>query len=52
MWEGVEMKQILIPMLQAEQQAQQQSGAQQQEALNKFKNAFSSCIDARGYSVK
>ena len=37
---------------QAEQQAQQQSSAQQQEALTKVKSAFSSCIDARGYSVK
>ena len=37
---------------QAEQQAQQQSSAQQQEALAKVKSAFSSCIDARGYSVK
>ena len=36
----------------AEKQAQQQAGAQQQEALNKVKAAFSSCIDARGYSVK
>jgi len=37
---------------QAEQQAKQQSSAQQQEALAKVKSAFSSCIDARGYSVK
>jgi len=37
---------------QAEQQAKQQSSAQQQEALTKVKSAFSSCIDARGYSVK
>lgn len=37
---------------QAEQEAQKQSSAQQQEAMNKLKNAFSSCIDARGYSVK
>ena len=37
---------------QAEQQAQQQASAQQKETLNKFKNAFSSCTDARGYSVK
>ena len=37
---------------QAEQQAQQQSSAQHQEALTKVKSAFSSCIDARGYSVK
>jgi hypothetical protein len=36
----------------AEKQAQTQASAQQQESLNKFKNAFSSCIDARGYSVK
>jgi Glycine-zipper domain len=36
----------------AEKQAQQQAGAQQQQALNKVKSAFSSCIDARGYSVK
>lgn len=37
---------------QAEQEAQKQSSAQNQEAMNKFKGAFSSCIDARGYSVK
>jgi outer membrane protein with glycine zipper len=37
---------------QAEQQAQQQSSAQRQAALAKVKSAFSSCIDARGYSVK
>jgi hypothetical protein len=37
---------------QAEQQAKQQSSAQQEEALAKVKSAFSSCIDARGYSVK
>jgi outer membrane lipoprotein SlyB len=36
----------------AEKQAQAQGNAQQQESLNKFKSAFSSCIDARGYSVK
>jgi len=37
---------------QAEQQAKQQSSTQQQEAVAKVKSAFSSCIDARGYSVK
>ena len=37
---------------QAEQQAAQQSQAQQQQKLDTFRRAFSSCIDAKGYSVK
>jgi hypothetical protein len=37
---------------QAEQEAKQQAGAQQQQAMGAFRNAFSSCIDARGYSVR
>lgn len=37
---------------QAQQQAEQQASAQQQEAINRVKSAFSSCIDARGYSVR
>jgi len=37
---------------QAEQQAQQQSQSQQQQKLDTFRRAFSSCIDAKGYSVK
>ena len=37
---------------QAEQQAQQQGQAQQQQKLDTFRRAFSSCIDAKGYSVK
>jgi hypothetical protein len=37
---------------QAEQQAAQQSQAQQKQQLDTFRRAFSSCIDARGYSVK
>jgi len=37
---------------QAEQQAKQQAGAQQQQGMSTFRNAFSSCIDARGYSVR
>ena len=37
---------------QAEQQAIQQGQAQQQQKLDTFRRAFSSCIDAKGYSVK
>ncbi|HEU5415248.1 MAG TPA: glycine zipper family protein [Candidatus Angelobacter sp.] len=37
---------------QAEQQAAQQSQAQQKQQLDTFRRAFSSCIDAKGYSVK
>ena len=37
---------------QAEQQAAQQSQPQQQQQLDTFRRAFSSCIDAKGYSVK
>ncbi|HVN18122.1 MAG TPA: glycine zipper domain-containing protein [Dongiaceae bacterium] len=37
---------------QAQQQAQQQGQAQQQQRLDTFRRAFSSCIDAKGYSVK
>ena len=37
---------------QAEQQAAQQSQAQQKQQLDTFRRAFSSCIDATGYSVK
>ena len=37
---------------QAEQQAAQQSQAQQQQQLDTFRRAFSSCMDAKGYSVK
>ena len=37
---------------QAEQQATQQSQAQQQQKLDTFRRSFSSCIDAKGYSVK
>lgn len=37
---------------QAEQQAQQQAQTQQQQKLDTFRRAFSSCIDAKGYSVK
>jgi Glycine zipper len=37
---------------QAEQQAAQQAQAQQQQKLDTFRRAFSSCIDAKGYSVK
>ena len=37
---------------QAEQQATQQGQAQQQQKLDTFRRAFSSCIDAKGYSVK
>jgi hypothetical protein len=37
---------------QAEQQAAQQSQAQQQQKLDTFRRAFSSCMDAKGYSVK
>ena len=36
----------------AEQQAAQQSQAQQKQQLDTFRRAFSSCIDAKGYSVK
>ena len=37
---------------QAEQQAAEQSQAQEQQKLDTFRRAFSSCIDAKGYSVK
>jgi Glycine zipper len=37
---------------QAEQQAAEQAQAQQQQKLETFRRAFSSCIDAKGYSVK
>ena len=37
---------------QAEQQAQQQAQAQQQQRIDTFRRAFSSCIDAKGYSIK
>ena len=37
---------------QAEQQAAEQSQAQHQQKLDTFRRAFSSCIDAKGYSVK
>src|SRR5215472_10697065 len=37
---------------QAEQQSEQQSEAQHQQKLDTFRRAFSSCIDAKGYSVK
>jgi hypothetical protein len=37
---------------QAEQEAQQQTQTQQKEKLDTFRRAFSSCIDAKGYSVK
>lgn len=37
---------------QAEQQAAQQGQAQQQQKLDTFRRAFSSCLDAKGYSVK
>jgi len=37
---------------QAEQQAAEQSQAQQQQKIDTFRRAFSSCIDAKGYSVK
>ena len=37
---------------QAEQQAAQQGQTQQQQKLDAFRRAFSSCIDAKGYSVK
>jgi len=37
---------------QAEQQAAQQGQAQQQQQLDTFRRAFSSCMDAKGYSVK
>lgn len=36
----------------AQQQAAQQSQAQQKQQLDTFRRAFSSCIDAKGYSVK
>jgi len=37
---------------QAEQQAAQQSQTEQQKKVDTFRRAFSSCIDAKGYSVK
>jgi Glycine-zipper domain len=37
---------------QAEQQSQQQAQTEQQQKLDTFRRAFSSCIDAKGYSVK
>ena len=37
---------------QAEQQATQQAEAQNQQKLDTFRRAFSSCIDAKGYSVR
>lgn len=37
---------------QAEQQAGQQAQAQQQQRMDTFRRAFSSCMDAKGYSVK
>lgn len=37
---------------QAEQNATQQAQAQEQQKLDSFRRAFSSCIDAKGYSVK
>ena len=37
---------------QAEQQAVQQGQTQQQQRLDTFRRAFSSCIDAKGYAVK
>ena len=37
---------------QAEQQAAQQAQAQQQQKQDTFRRAFSSCMDAKGYSVK
>jgi len=37
---------------QAEKQAQAAAGQQQQQTLDTFKNAFSGCMDGRGYSVK
>ncbi len=37
---------------QAEQQGQAQQQQQQQQKLDTFRRAFSSCIDAKGYSVK
>ncbi len=37
---------------QAQQQAAQQGQAQQQQKLDTFRRAFSSCMDAKGYSVK
>ena len=37
---------------QAAQQATQQSETQHQQKLDTFRRAFSSCIDAKGYSVK
>ena len=36
----------------AEQKAQQQSQGEQKEKLDTFRRAFSSCLDAKGYSVK
>jgi len=37
---------------QAEQQAAQQAQGQQQQRLDTFRRAFSSCMDAKDYSVK
>lgn len=37
---------------QAEQKATQEAEAQQQQKLETFRRAFSSCVDAKGYSVK
>src|SRR5215471_7629337 len=37
---------------QAEQQATQQAEAQNQQKLDTFRRAFSSCMDAKGYSAK
>lgn len=37
---------------QTEQQSQQQAQTEQQQKLDTFRRAFSSCIDAKGYSVK
>ena len=37
---------------QAEQQATQQGQAEQQQKIDTFRRAFSSCINSKGYSVK
>lgn len=37
---------------QGQQEAQSQANAQRQAELDKFKRAFSACMDARGYSVQ
>jgi len=37
---------------QAEQQAQEQAQTQQQQRLDKFRRAFSACMDSKAYSVK